>query len=154
MPRKKVCDMDCLHCKYDDCINDYVEPHYESEEWKNRSEEHKARVLNKKKKIYNTRKSQGLCARCGKNPVTYGTLCNKCRLYYKKHHRETYVKKYYGESDKCVRCGGERMQGHKLCKRCYDVSCNNLEKARNSPKYKEAQEILKRKIWAESRRNK
>lgn len=49
---------------------------------------------------YEKRRQQGLCSRCGKNPVTEHTMCEDCRLVHKGYYREGKKSKKYRQKRK------------------------------------------------------
>lgn len=61
----KVCDMDCLNCIYDDCINDYIRPMHVIT-----TEEDRISNRQSRKKRYEKLKQAGLCTDCGKRIST------------------------------------------------------------------------------------
>ena len=117
----KVCDMDCFHCKYDDCINDEVKPartYSAGQKWY-RNESQKER--------YAKRKVAGLCVRCGKKPVWCGSIYCYEHWLYRKRYMAEYRSKKRGDnvprSDRkalglCWYCGKPYAKGFKICAEC------------------------------------
>lgn len=70
---------------------------------------------------------QGFCPRCGKRKPSEGykqcAICrSKDRLRREKQRRQAGVMSIQIklESNVCWFCGAERMEGHKVCERCYE----------------------------------
>lgn len=125
----RVCDMDCLNCKFDDCVNDKV--YYDSSCYKNRSEKAKAHAREYQKKLRETAKANGLCVVCRKKTANHGVQCDECFAkavrYQKKRREEKARKKEY--SNECHFCNRERLPGKKVCEIHYEMCLKNLEKA-------------------------
>lgn len=89
--KKRVCDMDCLHCKYDDCINDIIPP---PQKKKHRMESETER----KRKIYMRRKANKICVRCGE-PLDEASRsagrvrCAHCAAYMREYNKRNRQKK-------------------------------------------------------------
>lgn len=79
---KKICDMDCFHCKYDDCIREYepkgsYRPYRDwPQQWRDVRNKHR-------REKYGARKQAGLCVSCGKR-ANRGVYCDECYLKSKK----------------------------------------------------------------------
>lgn len=130
----KVCDMDCLHCKYEDCINDRV--YYDSALYKNRSEKAKEHACQYQKELREQARKKGLCIVCRKAPANHGVTCEECFRRNSKRQKQRYEKKRCAKdySNKCSRCEAPRIEGKKLCEKHYAIAMKNLEKARESEK--------------------
>ena len=82
------------------------------------------------------RKALGICTRCGSRKAMPGhTLCLECNIKMNRYARER--KRKNGAIPKearmeglCIRCGAPVVPGKKLCRRCYEASCENIAKGR------------------------
>lgn len=73
---KKICDMDCFHCKHDDCVRDYLpkRPYKDwPQAWKDTRNKHR-------REKYRLHKEAGLCVECGKKRANRGVFCDECFL--------------------------------------------------------------------------
>ena len=93
------------------------------------------------------RKEAGLCS-CGRKLDGVHKMCADCR-------RKQRIRRRKGEWGKLderrwkgiCKCGSDDMQeGTKLCKRCYEASCKNLEKGREVLKNKKIQDQIDRGV--------
>lgn len=93
-------------------------------------EEYNEYMKNYHKQMYEKRKQQGLCTRCGKplNDKRY-TTCGKCRQKNTKLRNVSYTdpRKKRVEQGLCYWCGKPQKQGYKVCEEHYQM---NVEKAR------------------------
>ena len=70
------------------------------------------------RKLYASRKEQGICTRCGERKATNGTVCLDC---YVKRRKQNYgisrsERPSYGE---CYICGRVVLKGKRVCESCY-----------------------------------
>lgn len=144
----KVCDMDCFHCKFDDCINEKT--YREKDMYKNRPEEYRERQRERSKRIYHERKASGLCVICGKKPPKFGVRCYECHLAQKRRDR----KKNKGLRDErkmkglCYYCGAEVIPGKRVCEKHYKILMKCAEKMLNHENTKNARNEQRK--WIES----
>ena len=104
------CNKDCFNCLYPDCINDYVAS-YDAENHKKQRAKRKEEVSKKRKLLYEERKANGICVRCGKNPSVNGkTECIVCASKTKNRAME--------KARKDGRLSRELFNGIDLCKKC------------------------------------
>ena len=93
---------------------------------------------------------KGLCPECGKRPPEKGfKRCNECRKKQRQRRKsgEWGKRESYKWNGQCHCCGSSDMQeGTKLCKRCYAIFCQNLEKGRDVLKQKKIQEQVDKGI--------
>lgn len=77
------------------------------------------------------RRSEGLCAICGKPAYNGHSKCIDHFLYFKRKGEEAGVrkKKGYAEQGLCIICGKECVQGKKFCPEHYQQKLENLKKA-------------------------
>lgn len=130
---KRVCDEDCFHCKYEDCINDYVKPERsEAQKWYDRERMREKRALYRK---------YGICVKCFHREAFEGhTLCEECtekqRLYNEKHNRKRIFDKRETRAAEglCYFCGAPRLDGYRVCKACYDRCKRNTPTTRKRSK--------------------
>ena len=100
------------------------------------------------KALYNDRKENGLCVKCGKQNDTSGVLCSECKDCGNKIQRKSY--KYYIGIGICPRCHKEKLYGDE--KACLLCSAERYSRQLNRDKER-ANEIRRksgRKIYAES----
>lgn len=80
--------------------------------------------------IYNRRKEQGVCVKCGKmKEDERGTLCRKCKAkssqwYHDKHITYTIDD---GKTGLCHFCKKPNMPGRKVCPNCYERLIKQLD---------------------------
>lgn len=149
----KVCDMDCLNCRYDDCINDHV--YYDSASYKNRSEKAKENARRYQAELRQKAREKGLCIVCRKNIADHGVTCERCYQRNSASQRIRYEEKRRSKeyTDECRKCHEKRIPGKKLCQRCYDKAMANLKKALESPALKAHNDRFKEaesrhiKVW-------
>lgn len=85
---------------------------------------------------YSRLKEQGLCVRCGKNPVAEGKVeCQECRDKRAKYAKEAYyIKKMASMNDnKCVKCGKEKEPDRKdytYCRKCAELEVGRVQEYR------------------------
>lgn len=134
MPRKKICDMDCFNCSYEDCINDHIRIRRPLTEEEKESERQKRRD---RYKIY---KESGRCVDCGKpfdakhgKQQNYRLWCYECAIKRKRIGRARMnkgVREYRRENELCYYCGAERVEGHKVCEKHLKTLVKSVEYAR------------------------
>lgn len=138
----KVCDMDCLNCVHDDCINDKV--YYDSSLYKNRSESAKKHAKEHQKKLRDEARSKGLCIVCRKRKANHGVTCEDCFRANSRRQKAKNTKRQEREyADVCYFCGAARINGKKVCKKHYEIIMKNLRKARESENFKRHNERIK-----------
>lgn len=123
---------DCFTCPWPECRNDYVKPRYLT------TEKDRARMRERGKARYRERKDAGLCARCGKRPPQDGRVnCGECLRKDAARRRALRVnsggipRELFDGVRRCKTCGKEEVvPGHKLCRSCYEKSCEALKVAR------------------------
>lgn len=99
--------------------------------WKN-NENYREAQINKKRKIYEERKNNGICVRCGKRKVNGFAQCDYCRASQRRAWDRD-RKKPRGGDGICYSCNKEKaIEGKKLCERCYNDRLKNCEKARKA----------------------
>lgn len=104
------------------------------QEYKSMTEEEKRKFLDKRnerrKKLRQKRKGNGLCRMCGKPVYKNYTACYEHYLYMKRKNKEYAERrrKGFAEEGKCRICGKEVVKGKKLCQ-------EHLEQARERMKY-------------------
>ena len=156
MPRKKICDGDCFHCKYDDCINDKgIEAAVHDTErkkvyWDTHPDYRKRQNLNNKKRYYRL-KNAGLCVDCGINPAVTGrTRCYECRIRNERNNLKRVKKgrELWRSNGKCYFCGEPALPGKKTCQRHYEIAVKSLSYAWNSTKSKEHQRKVSNAFWS------
>lgn len=90
-------------------------------------------------RTYNRRKEQHICIRCGKKMSDSVTtnMCDRCKVIAnrlerdRRHEQGVLPKDMCGNGIYCAICSKPvEKQGEKLCDRCYESVCKNLEKAR------------------------
>ena len=132
----KVCDMDCLNCIYDDCINDYIRPMHVIT-----TEEDRISNRQSRKKRYEKLKQAGLCTDCGKPAYNGSVRCFECKLKHNRISKQKYREKHPISRDVfrengCYFCGEECVAGKKVCKKHFDICKRNAENARKSDSFK------------------
>lgn len=89
-------------------------------------------IYAKNRRIRN--KSKGMCAKCGAKPLwdTSTSMCYDCMIVQRNATRRWKEprKLKWRESGLCVRCGGVRKPGYKVCRKCYDILYKQLDYAR------------------------
>lgn len=113
-------EVNCLECQ---AVN-----YSFSIKWKMENEERNREYYRERnKRIYDERKEQNVCCKCGaeKDGDNY-SFCKKCRdkrkpikQRYRERHQQPRLKDMWIEKGLCVRCGNERKKGYKLCEECY-----------------------------------
>jgi hypothetical protein len=90
-----------------------------------------------KVKEYAYRIENGICTTCGKRKAVQGMrTCYECQLkrrqrYYREQGRTMGIYDLRKEMGVCVLCGADKMPEQKLCKKCYEMCCDNMKKARD-----------------------
>jgi NMD protein affecting ribosome stability and mRNA decay len=80
---------------------------------------------------YQRLKRAGICVNCGKHPAVSGrVLCPECNERNNRRQRKERKSDKWRAEGLCVKCGGERLDGYKLCRSCYDKAQKGWEKAR------------------------
>lgn len=118
-------EVNCLECQ---AVN-----YSFSIKWKMENEERNREYYRERnKRIYDERKEQNVCCKCGgeKDGDNY-SFCKKCRdkrkpikQRYRERHQKPRLKDMWIEKGLCVRCGNERKKGYKLCEECYQKNVN------------------------------
>ena len=102
----------------------------------------KQKVLHKK--IYDQRKENGLCTRCGKRKADYGYFtCGVCRSKDRKRRRAKYGKPDRQErfnQGLCYFCDNPVKEGYKVCEYHYQ---KNVENARSYKANKAREDLVK-----------
>lgn len=141
----KVCDMDCLNCKFPDCIKDDVAP---LRRYSQRSEKSKQKIREYQKRLRAEAKANGLCTTCRKNKATHGTKCFECYLMHKRHNARRSGKRDFWLSDgKCYKCGREPIEGKKVCEMHYPQLKDLADRLHELPQTKEAQRKFTQWYW-------
>lgn len=114
------CDMDCFNCIYPDCINDYVKP---QQTWNEIKVKHRQRNKENCKRRYDHLKKNGLCVDCGKRKATNGIFCLDCYAKRKRNRKYATIPKWieWQEKGLCRFCGGESVQGKRVCEKHYKM---------------------------------
>lgn len=101
------------------------------------TEEWKAKDREFHKKLYERRKAQGLCPKCGKPAIPGKSQCLECNLkrrkrYLKKELKSNLTKREAKEYFNMCRCCGKDkpIEGKKLCKSCYEIALKNINHAK------------------------
>lgn len=147
------CDMNCFQCIYEDCVNDFVRPAYESSRWRNFTPEQKKRYTAQKKEKRHERTKAGLCFKCGKK-ATRGVYCIDCyvkRRKYRESKKQKNKHTVWKEKGLCFFCGNEKMQGHEVCEKCYTREKENIERCLKHENSVKARKEFKRKVFNLSR---
>lgn len=115
----------------------------EVERYRSMASEKKSEYLKKHaescKERYRSRKSKGLCVRCGL-PQAKGSerLCISCLAKEKEGRRRELQRAELPSYGICYLCCKEPItKGKKLCAKCYEKSLKSLEIARNADKEKQ-----------------
>lgn len=146
-----VCDMDCFNCKYDDCINDNVTECYADLPF-----EEKEKIQKRNRTRYHELKERGICVKCGKLPAKEGiTLCESCAHKRSKREKRKRAENQqiskrdlWREQRKCYFCGGECVQGKKVCTKHYEMLKAMAMHMRESERSIIARERLKKVYFA------
>lgn len=131
----------CVHCGEEDAytMNGRSLCSECAEKWatwnrerKKKSQDARERAKQSQKKIYNTRREQGLCPYCGGKPAIGYITCDKCRAKSRKRANKCNERKYgirpRGEYGMCWTCNkNEALPGMRLCQTCYDKSAKALD---------------------------
>ncbi len=138
--RKRVCDMDCFHCKYDDCIYDESEPEYAATEKEREHLEHQKQY---QKERYRKLRSLGLCTVCGKPAKSGQAKCEECCQRINQRARQKYRDKHLISRDffretGCFFCGAECVEGKKVCEKHLAICRKNAANIWNSYNRKKA----------------
>lgn len=135
---KKICNMDCFHCTYNDCINDNV--YSEKSRYCNRSEWGKQRQRDYQKKKRDEAREKGLCIICKQKKATHGEKCYECYLRQKRHDKKKnkHLREYWLENGLCYYCGAKTIQGKKVCEKHYQIVLKNLQHCIESENTKQA----------------
>lgn len=131
------CDLNCLNCIYEDCINDHIpasRPEYGAQYY----QAHKEEVRARKKKQYNERKAAGICVSCGKRKAVKGRVrCLDCQQKARRQdtagrrRRGMLPKDHFDGVDWCRLCGKEKpVEGKQLCSKCLEISRASIAYAR------------------------
>lgn len=153
--REFACDglVRCPECLEKDCERNkkYVAAHHE---------EHKKYCKEYRKRIYEERKSKGLCTRCGKKAIEGQTLCLSCKLRNKKARQKSGIERSMRPSfGLCYRCGNPLNNYEKLCDYCHDRQSNQMKELSANPteamlrvreEYVLRFRQFKRSMWVES----
>lgn len=99
--------------------------------------ENKNSINSKRRQLRQYRIKNKLCTKCGSNlsdDYNY-KMCSKCLKREKSYSARKKINKLnkwdlWKLENKCVRCGAERYEESKLCKRCYDISVKNIKEAK------------------------
>lgn len=125
----KVCDLDCFHCNFDDCINDEIKPELsEAQRWYKREytmeRRDKYRQLGICTVCYKRKAREGYasCDECAEKIRIRSTIYNKKRIFYKRETRAA--------EGKCYFCGNERAEGYKVCVSCLERCKKNTPTTR------------------------
>lgn len=104
-----------------------------------RQREREARI-----KLRERRLSEGKCTKCGSVKEDKYKTCKRCRAKRKKVYLKTELKSSIYKRDLreylelCMICGNdERVEGKKVCKKCYETLVKNAENARKHIKHEE-----------------
>ena len=143
--------MDCFNCKYDDCINDNVPECYADLPF-----EEKEKIQKRNRTRYHELKERGICVKCGKLPAKEGiTLCESCAHKRSKREKRKRAENQqiskrdlWREQRKCYFCGGECVQGKKVCTKHYEMLKAMAMHMRESERSKIARERLKKVYFA------
>lgn len=90
-----------------------------------RSEASKEQRRQKQREKFKWCQANGICTNCLKRKATIGKSCTEC--YAKRKKKEPIKKRdLWAYTDKCMLCGGERIEGKKVCQKCYERCRKNL----------------------------
>lgn len=128
-----------------------------SEETEEQNKEYREKKLSQYRRRKNRRIENGLCITCGRKVVDVKNYCLDCLLKQKKQNKQyrqehNLIKdhKFFGE---CKWCTNKPLPNNSFCEEYYKVVCQNLEKARNSPKAIAARKKFKKEkidvFWSE-----
>ncbi len=142
-----ICSHDCLHCAYDDCINDSV--YSEKSLYKNRSEQARKNDRDRQKKARDKAREQGLCLVCRKKKAMRGVKCYECYIRQKRYDKEKYdgKREIWRQKGLCWYCGSEVIPGKKVCQKHYENLLRNIAHCNTSENTKIAQKEFGRKYW-------
>lgn len=85
------------------------------------------------KSLYQRRKEQGICVRCGKRKANTGeTRCLVCKTHMQKIRPPQDKREQRRIAGTCYFCGAEPLKGMKVCKEHYEISMHNLSKSNGS----------------------
>lgn len=83
-----------------------------------------------RKHLRDERKTNGLCARCGKEPAILDRVnCDSCRLKHNDDSRDRKIRLLFDA--KCVTCGKEHDSLNQICDRCYSKRSSSANKMMN-----------------------
>lgn len=139
------CDMDCLNCKYEDCIRpeERCTARYPSWDWEYRKKNQAENLKAARKRHYERNKAAGLCVNCSTPAVMGKTLCVKCAAKKREQDKKKRMKKIiqegkYTRQEKkelgmCTRkdCTAPAIKGKSLCREHYEEQreiCRNAGK--------------------------
>ena len=124
----------CLNCRDDKNLKTMVY-------WNKKKDS----INKKRRELRQYRIENKLCTKCGCNLLdNYSNkMCKEClkniRERYKIKNGDKMTKwELWRSEEKCIRCGSERYKDSKLCKRCYDVSTNNIKGGNSNKKFTKA----------------
>lgn len=126
----------CPECRAKDLLR---KARYSDEKKRAIAEKSKPRKSAYNKRIYEDRKQNGMCVRCGKHKAEQGKMsCGMClekqrkqnaKRYDKKVGLSAYDRQILRERGMCSYCLKEIPTHGKLCDRCFEKISGNLEKA-------------------------
>ncbi|MBR2408950.1 MAG: hypothetical protein IKB07_08340 [Lachnospiraceae bacterium] len=100
------------------------------------------------KDLYNERKKNGLCVKCGKENDTSGVRCSECKEKGNKNSRRGYS--YYISIGICPRCRKEKLYGdERACLLC-NADRYKRDLKRDRERYNEIHRKSSKKIYHES----
>lgn len=134
-----ICNHDCLHCIYEDCINDSV--YSEKGLYRNRSEQNKENQRKIQKRRRDEAKAKGLCTVCRSKKATHGVKCYECYIRQKRYDKAKYDgrRQYWIENGLCYYCGAKVLPGKKVCQEHYDTLLRNIAVCNASKNTKKVQ---------------
>lgn len=101
-------------------------------------------------KLYNNRKSNGLCPKCGKKLDREGHYCSECLVKVREYNREN--KEFYRNNGICPVCGKEILWGsEKQCILCREKSRQRKQRITDEQKkaYKERFKKQQKSLYAD-----
>lgn len=97
------------------------------------------------KELYQQRKAEGFCVKCGKKKATKGVFCLECYLKNKKWNQKRAQKKKIetggnpmdlrAEKGLCRFCEEPALPGHRLCEKHYSIAVESARHARQFNQY-------------------
>ena len=104
------------------CLNCLDENKYLSEKYRTESSKNQRKAYIKRKREICI--AFGVCRECLARDAEHGLKCSKC--YWKERNKQVSKRELYKATNSCTLCGGERVKGFKVCRRCLDKCRANV----------------------------